>query len=211
MVFKFMHDIDTVRKGAEGARSSLKVHPPKHRRGKSDSGAVQTGTLTLAGHIITKEQIIRLRQALDTLKAGEDAANDQIAREMETLSKRFKADSLQHMSLEEVLIKTYRAIKRQDLVVMKQWLTGTAYLEWEQSKQTEPKAQASLQSATQYQQLFELYDSNKDGKLSLGELKEGLSHLFSSRDIEEMFRRYDSNHDQSITLQEFLQLMAPEP
>jgi len=206
-----MHNVDTVRKGAEVARSSLKTRLPKHLRGKSESSTVQTGTVTVGGNIITKEHIIRLKQALDTLKAGEDAPNDQVAREMETLSKRYKADSLQRISLEEVLIRTYRAIKRKDLVVMKQWLAGTVYLEWEKGIEAEqPKAQTSLQSAAQYQQLFELYDSNKNGELSLEELKSGLSHLFTSRDIEEMFRRYDSDHDQCITLQEFLHLMAPE-
>ena len=211
MVFRFMHDVDTARKQVEGARSSMKRNVPKHSRVKSDSAVTQSGTLTVAGHIITKEQVLRIKQALDTLKAGENAPNEQIGREMEALSKRFKSDSLPRITLEEVLIKTFRAIKRQDLAVMKQWVTGMVSIEWEKAKEAEePKKQPSLLSVTQYQELFQLYDINKNGDLSLEELKAGLSHLFSNRDIEEMFRRYDSDHDQHISLQEFLRLMAPE-
>jgi hypothetical protein len=206
-----MHDVDTARKQVEGARSSMKRNPPKHHRVKSDSTIIQSGTLTVAGHIVTKEQVLRLKQALDTLKAEENAPNEQIGREMEALSKRYKSDSLQRITLEEVLIKTFRAIKRQDLAVMKQWVAGKVSVEWEKAKEAEePKKQPSLLSVTQYQELFQLYDTNKNGDLSLDELRSGLSHLFSNRDIEEMFRRYDSDHDQHISLQEFLHLMAPE-
>lgn len=206
MVFRFMHDVGPVRLQAEGARSSQRVKP-KHNRTKSEStSTAQTGTLTVSGRVITKEQVIRVKQALDTLKAGEEATNEMIAKEMTALAQRYKPDALQRVTLEEVLVRTYRALKRRDLMVLKQWVS-----EWEQTQQPEkPKQQASLQTAAQYQQLFELYDTNQNGELTLDELKSGLNHLFSFRDIEEMFQRYDANHDQRISLQEFLHLMAPD-
>lgn len=65
-------------------------------------------------------------------------------------------------------------------------------------------------SCSEVQALFSLYDTNKDGSLSLTELQTALGHMFSLREIRKLFEEYDANKDQVISLTEFMNMMGPE-
>lgn len=72
------------------------------------------------------------------------------------------------------------------------------------------QSKALFTSAADVQALFSLYDSNKDGSLSLPELQSALGHLLSHQDITALFSSYDADHDQRISLTEFMCMMNPE-
>lgn len=117
------------------------------------------------------------------------------------------------LGFEELLVKLFREVNRREMGVMLRWVAGEDQLDSEaEQKATAVPAhsKALFTSAADVQALFSLYDSNKDGSLSLPELQSALGHLLSHQDITALFSSYDANHDQRISLTEFMCMMSPE-
>lgn len=58
--------------------------------------------------------------------------------------------------------------------------------------------------------LFQQYDLNNDGFVSLKELKRALEGKFSLKTIQELFEEYDGNADGLLNLEDFLLLFLPK-
>jgi calcium-binding protein CML len=59
-------------------------------------------------------------------------------------------------------------------------------------------------------EMFDRFDINKDGTISLTELKKGLKDKFSPQSIEEMFREYDFDGNGCLDFNEFVRLFSPD-
>ena len=57
--------------------------------------------------------------------------------------------------------------------------------------------------------LFEEYDLNKDGFISLQELRKALYNKFTQETIDALFHEHDTDHDGLLDFQDFLTLYAP--
>ena len=185
--------------------------------------------VTVRGQVVNREQVIMMKQIFDQIDRSKDgslsfeefAANlsnrPTIQKWAYSLFRDYDANSSGSITFDEILVKTFRGVSQKDLSTMLQWVRGTlhtdrdAQLYMKLNLPTVTRTRTlTLNSAKEYQDLFDMYDVNKDGELSLAELKTGLGHMFSSKDIEAMFVKYDANKDQKISLYEFLRMMAPE-
>lgn len=59
-------------------------------------------------------------------------------------------------------------------------------------------------------EMFDRFDTNKDGTISLTELKKGLYDRFSPKSIEEMFSEYDFDGNGCLDFDEFVRLFSPD-
>ena len=182
---------------------------PGHGRSNSDLPVVKPNAISIKGSLVTKEQVIGIKQVYDLLKNGhsfeEVKAGVLSGADLKRVGEAVRGKSL---SFDELLVKVFKGVSQKDLRVLQQWV-----LEYEQDtpKKEEPVLQqVSFNSLAEFQYLFDIYDTNKNGELSLLELKSALSHMFSTKDIEQMFTQYDENHDDKISLTEFMKMMAPE-
>ena len=72
-----------------------------------------------------------------------------------------------------------------------------------------PPPELSPENLREIKEIFERYDTSKDGALSLGELKASLGKSAMCMDVEEYFHEADTSGDGSIDLKEFISLMRP--
>lgn len=78
----------------------------------------------------------------------------------------------------------------------------------EEAPEPEPKAELSAQAKEDIKALFKTYDKNKDGKLSISELKKGLQIFKDDPDLlRDELAKHDENNDGQIDLKEFEKLM----
>ena len=180
--------------------------------------------VTVRGQAVYHDQVIALKRIFDTVDRNKDGTwsleefrarlpqAPTLQRISESLFRQFDGDASGSITFDELLVKTFRGLSQRQLTTVLQWVTA-----WEAQHymklslpQVTRKHPPSIRTLQEFQTLFHLYDTNKDGMLSPEELKEGLKHMFSLSDIEAMFKKYDENGDRNISLSEFLKLMSPD-
>lgn len=181
--------------------------------------------IMVRGQAVYHDQVIALKRIFDAVDRSKDGTwsleefkarlpqAPTLQKLSESLFRQFDVDASGSITFDELLVKTFRGLSRHQLAVVLQWVAAWEaqhYMKLALPQVTRKSLPPSLRTLQEYQALFRLYDTNKDGKLSLEELKNGLKNMFSPSDIEAMFKRYDEDGDQTISLSEFLKLMSPE-
>ena len=181
--------------------------------------------ITIRGQAITKEQVIALKHMFDSVDRNGDGrwSLDEfklrvpqapvLRRLTDGMFRQFDADRSGSITFDELLVKCFRGISQSQLSKLLQWVReyeDQYFMKLSLPQVTRRHPPPSIRTLQEYQALFRLYDTNKDGSLSLEELRAGLKHMFPVSDIEKMFRKYDENQDNQISLEEFLKLMTPE-
>jgi Ca2+-binding EF-hand superfamily protein len=77
------------------------------------------------------------------------------------------------------------------------------------SKEVEPSP-ISSNKMNVLKAMFDKFDVNGDGVITLPELKKGLHNRFSVQTIEEMFREYDEDSNGVLDFNEFVKLFTPD-
>ena len=77
-------------------------------------------------------------------------------------------------------------------------------------KDAEGTPQKTVQNLEVLREMFDKFDINKDGAISLIELKKGLKDKFSVASIEEMFKEYDFDNNGCLDFNEFVRLFSPD-
>lgn len=69
---------------------------------------------------------------------------------------------------------------------------------------------AYYEKANQLKKLFDCYDLDKDGMVSLNEMKKALRNKMELHGVEELFKEYDKNADGQLSLDEFMSMFLPQ-
>ena len=77
-------------------------------------------------------------------------------------------------------------------------------------REHEAVPQRPVQNLGVLKEMFDKFDVNMDGTISLAELKKGLKDKFSVASIEEMFREYDFDNNGCLDFNEFVRLFSPD-
>ena len=72
------------------------------------------------------------------------------------------------------------------------------------------KQKMDIKSINEYRDLFNIYDKNGDGYLSLEELQRAFSNIMPEDELSEMMNKYDADGNKQLDIEEFLLFMAPE-
>jgi hypothetical protein len=202
---------------AKAARSPKPVLSERRSIAAKKSSEIRSSeALVLRGQTVFPSEIILLKQLYTSVGSWSYEEFLQRVRAHPSLQRLVPLLPMalsRKLGFEELLVKLFREVNRREMEVMLRWVAGEDQLDSEaEQKATAVPAQskALFTSAADVQALFSLYDSNKDGSLSLPELQSALGHLLSHQDITALFSSYDANHDQRISLTEFMCMMSPE-
>lgn len=240
MVFLYMHEADRKEKrivkgkkveagwAVQGKKqmavtlpsiNSARKQPVRHSQG------AKPPLVTVRGQAVYHDQVIALKRTFDAVDRNKDGTwsieefrarlpqAPTLQRLSESLFRQLDANASGSITFDELVVKTFRGLSQRQLTTVMQWVAAWEaqhYMKLALPQVTRKPPPPSIRTLQEFQTLFHLYDTNKDGMLSLDELKEGLKHMFSPSDIEAMFKKYDENGDHSISLSEFLKLMSPE-
>eukprot|EP01065_Artemidia_motanka_P025178 TRINITY_DN300_c12_g1_i1.p1 TRINITY_DN300_c12_g1~~TRINITY_DN300_c12_g1_i1.p1 ORF type:complete len:393 (+),score=146.84 TRINITY_DN300_c12_g1_i1:57-1181(+) len=106
------------------------------------------------------------------------------------------------VTLTEYIMAAFPGICREDLMHCIDCFSEFSYPEYV------PSPELSTEQIEEISAIFGLYDKNKDGKLTLAELKAGLNASAMCVDVAGYFKTYDTSNDGLLELPEFIDLMT---
>ena len=112
------------------------------------------------------------------------------------------ADGNGDVSFKELLKLMFKFARPDEIETMLEWVAP------EKEPEPEPKAELSADQIKEIKSIFKIYDKDKSGTLTVGELVTALEKTgLEKEEIKEMFKEYDTDKDATINLAEFTELM----
>lgn len=190
-----------------------------HRRVKSsfNDKREENFSVVIDSKIVTKHEIIMLKSQFDDISINGLVSFKNIFPVIKTLGYKpenaIDHNSDKQISFHDLLQMLFRKASKNQLLRLLKFI-GESLRESmifdEEEKPVNKKKIVDPKLFHTYKMMFDKYDTNKDGRIDLKELKIGLKNTFTETTIENLFEKYKKEKKHGICLKEFVKMYAPE-
>lgn len=200
--------------------------------------AVKRNVIITSGRSFTRSDVLNLRYYFDAIADGDDvmtlkdfvksfAKNASLQKVSASLFNFLDDKAKGYITFPELLKKLYPGMKSDQLKLALEWSLEEQTLEKTQGQrkylEESNKLKKGLNAAVEklkknpvpkegvkkLKYMFDLYDDEKKGYISLDNLKTHLGSIYSNQELEENFKELDKDQDGKLNLKEFIDMILP--